>query len=86
VPFHAVAVGQLVSSMNALGIRRAMEQHVHRRVRIRRSGLNVDADVDAVISVNVSERRTDRASEEDEADHDRDQTDRIQTEHEGGER
>ena len=43
-----------------------MEKHVHRRVRIRRPGLNVDADVDAVISVNVSERASDATAESEE--------------------
>jgi hypothetical protein len=34
-----------------------MREHIHRRVRIRRPGLQVDADVNAVISANTAGSR-----------------------------
>jgi hypothetical protein len=65
-----------------------MRKHIRRRVRIRRPGLQADADVNAVISVNTSGSRS-SGSEEKRSEGDRgseDRTDRPPSESEGGER
>ena len=46
-------------------------KRIHRRVRIRQPGLNVDSVVDAVVSVNVSGSGSDRKEEPRSGDDDR---------------
>jgi hypothetical protein len=66
-----------------------MREHIHKRIRIRRPGLQADAEVHADIAVNVSGSRsvdsTDGTRSEPEREAD-DETDSPPTEHEGGER
>jgi len=64
-----------------------VEKHIKRRVRIRRPGLSADADVNAVISVNVSGSRLERSEERSEdPDRSEDEAGRPPAESEGGER
>jgi hypothetical protein len=63
-----------------------MSKRIHRRVQIRRPGLNVDSVLDAVISVNVSGSGDDQGEDRPSPDDDREpEVDRTTpTEREGG--
>jgi hypothetical protein len=64
-----------------------MRKHIRRRVRIRRPGLQADADVNAVIAVNTPGSRSPE-DERERSDRDpayEDRTDRTPSEREGGE-
>jgi hypothetical protein len=65
-----------------------MRKHIHRRVRIRRKGLNAAADVHADIAVNISrsESRTSREPPRDRAQAGDDASDHPPSDTEGGER
>jgi hypothetical protein len=65
-----------------------MRKHVRRRVRIRRPGLDANADINAVISMNVSGSRSARPDERSGSKNDRSTDDsaaRPPSESEGGE-
>jgi hypothetical protein len=65
-----------------------MRRHIHRRVRVRKPGLDADADVNAVISVNVSGSRSERLEEDRSTHEDQppdERADRSHSEDEGGE-
>jgi hypothetical protein len=65
-----------------------MRKHIRRRIRIQRPGLDANADVNAVISVNVSGSRSEGPRRRSEANDDRSRGDagRPPSESEGGER
>jgi hypothetical protein len=65
-----------------------MRKHIRRRIRIRQPGLDANADVNAVISVNVSGSRSKRPGERSDPHDDRSSGNagRPPSENEGGER
>jgi hypothetical protein len=65
-----------------------MRKHIRKRVRIQRPGLDANADVNAVISVNVSGSRSERSVVRSDEEEDRstgDDAGRPPSESEGGE-
>jgi hypothetical protein len=60
-----------------------MREHIHRRVRIRRPGLRVDADVNAVISANSAGSRPTTLDDERSDRDSQDGSDRSSCEREG---